>query len=290
MTADAAHASKRGNPRSAPRSPWLLKTLDAVLTAPLKPRAGAGAQLRALVRPKTSNANRIAALLHLVDRLAPGAASRASGSLLTLRHFPLAGCQVRLLAYGSGATVFLLENGGERKVLKVFRRSLAGPSAKIWGVAKEFKDKYDKLCVWFNQQDELVVPSQFLLLHGPLVGAAAAAVLQPYVGGKKSDIFLDYSVDEAIDMLRAHPRLKQQFQNFAGRFLMTWEENNTCFDLVGRENLMLVDGEEGASFRIADNGIFNIPYIREHAPVTYQRLQERIEHLRKIVEGIEGSS
>lgn len=287
MTFSSPRASSIWRTRTAPRFYWLYKSLDAVLTAPLTPKRAASQLLWSVFRPKSSNYNRISSAINLLDHIAPGSSQRLASSLLRLNHFPVKGFDVRLLAYGSGATVFLLENGQERKVLKVFRRSLAGPGHKVWEVAREFQEKHETLRAWFNHSEEMVIPSTFLVLHGPLLGAAAAAVLQPYVAGKVRDIFLDYSPDEAVSLLRSSARLKAQYLHFANQVLASMEEAKTCFDFVGRENLMLVENKGQMSFKIADNGVFNLSAIRVQSPALYNRLQEHIARLRKIKEELE---
>jgi hypothetical protein len=273
-------------PGRPPRLSWLYKSLDAILTAPLKPKGRAAQLFWMVIKPRSSNSNRISSLVNLLDRFTPGLALRLAAALMRTQHLPLAGYNVSLLAYGSGATVFMLDNGRERSVLKVFRRSLARPVDEVLEVAREFQKKHALLTGWFNDPYQIVIPSTFLVLHGPLMGAGAAAVLQPFVGGEKSDIFLDYSTEEAVHLLQSNPHLKAQWIDFTHRFLKSMEETNTCFDLVGRENLMLVEQAGKLSFNIADNGVFNIATIRTHAPALYTRLQAHCERLNQINRGI----
>lgn len=266
---------------------WLYKALDAALTAPLNPKTRASQLLKSVLGWKSSNYNRISSLLNLLEHLAPGLSQRISASLLRFDNFPFEGFDVRLLATGTGATVFLLDNLVERKVLKVFRRSLGCSAKEVWGVAREFKEKHEKLSAWFNHTYELVVPSTFVVLHGPLMGSTAAAVWQPYITGKKYDVFLDFSVNEAINLLRSDPILKSQWVDFSKQFLISLEENDTCFDLVGRENLMLVQDQGKMSLMIVDNGLFQVNVIRTQNPGRYRQLQAHVEILRKITEGLE---
>lgn len=243
-----------------------------------------------VVGRKSSNYNRISSLLNLLDHLAPGLSQRITASLLRFDNFPLEGFDVRLLANGSGSTVFLLDNRVELKVLKVYRRSLGCSAKEVLKVAREFKEKHEKLSAWFNHTYELVVPSTFVVLHGPLMGFTAAAVWQSYIAGRKYDVFLDFSPDEAIYLLCSDPQLKSQWLDFSKQFLTSLEETDTCFDLVGRENLMLVQNEGKLSLRIVDNGLFHVAAIRAQYPGRYHRLQAHVECLRKITQGVERAS
>lgn len=270
-----------------PRSKWLYTGLDALLTAPLTPAETARERIRLILRPRSSNYRRVSALSNLLDYVAPGRVSRRLASaLIDLRHFPLAVARVEVLAHGSGSTVFLIDTGSRRMVLKVLRRSLARPARQAVQVARDFQRKHLRLRAVFNGADEVVVPSLFLVLHGPLLGAAAAAVLQPYVEGRKQDIFLDYSVDEAIALLRRTPQLGSQWVGFAQRFLRSMEETGICFDLVGRENLMLVEYEGKLSLKIADNGVFDVGALSVQSPARHAQLQAHIDRLRQITEGV----
>ena len=269
---------------------WLYKSLDAALTAPLNPKTRTRQLLMSVVGRKSSNYNRISSLLNLLDHLAPGLSQRITASLLRFDNFPLEGFDVRLLANGSGSTVFLLDNRVELKVLKVYRRSLGCSAKEVLKVAREFKEKHEKLSAWFNHTYELVVPSTFVVLHGPLMGFTAAAVWQSYVAGRKYDVFLDFSPDEAIYLLCSDPQLKSQWLDFSKQFLTSLEETDTCFDLVGRENLMLVQNEGKLSLRIVDNGLFHVAAIRAQYPGRYHQLQAHVECLRKITQGVERAS
>ena len=269
-----------------PRSNWLYTALDALLTAPLNSGETTRERIRLILQPRSSNYRRVSALSNLLDHVTPGGASRRLASaLLDVRHLPLEVASVEVLAHGSGSTVFLLHTGSGRKVLKVLRRSLGRPAREAVEVARDFQRKHARLRAVFNQADPIVVPSAFLVLHGPLLGVVAAAVLQPYVEGKKQDIFLDYSVNEAIELLRRNSQLRAQWMHFSQRFLESMDETGICFDLVGRENLMLVEHEGKLDLKIADNGVFDVDALRTHSPARHAQLQAHVLRLREITEG-----
>jgi len=133
-----------------------------------------------------------------------------------------------------------------------------------------------------------VVPSQYLLLHGPLLGAPAGALLQPYVEGKRLDLFLDLTEEEVIQLGRKDSLFRLQLLDFSRRLFTLVEEKNLCFDLVGRENLMLVESREGIQLKIVDNGLFDMQRIRVQSPVIFSRVQAHLEHLRIIQQRLEG--
>jgi hypothetical protein len=225
--------------------------------------------------------------LNLLDGLMPGIAKKTASSLLRVKHFPFAGFQVSLLAYGSGATVFLLEEGSRRKILKVFRRSLGKTAQEALQVAQEYQEKHHLLSSWFNGQYQIVVPSQYLLLHGPLLGGTSAAIIQPYIDEEKFDLFLDFTIEEAERLAQEDIHFQNQLLDFSRRLFAVVEEKGLCFDLVGRENLMLIKTLNGIQLKIVDNGIFDLNKIREQSPVLHARILSHLEQLRAIQERLE---
>ncbi|NLG98886.1 MAG: hypothetical protein GX491_16140 [Chloroflexi bacterium] len=261
---------------------WMYKSLDAVMTASLLKGARKKDLLRSVVRRKSTKYARISSFVSLLDSILPGTALGFANALYGLDRFPVKGYQISLLGFGSGATVFLLENERERKVLKTFRRSLGKPLRTVLQVAKEYRQKYCENVRWFNNRYEVVVPSAYLILHGPLLGATAAAVLQPYIEGRKMDLFEDFTEDEAVQLGQSDPIFRLQLLDFSQQLFAMLREKEVCFDLVGRENLMLVETREGIRLKIADMGVFNVAAVRENSPALYRRFQEHLARLRAI--------
>lgn len=265
---------------------WLYQSLDAALTAPLN-SGSAGALLRAALRPRTSNFQRVRSLVGLGHRLTPGLAKRMAARLWNLRYFALAGFDVRLLAYGLGGTVFLLERPGDRRVLKVYRRTLGRPARAALKVAAEFHAKHRELSARFNHPDEIVIPSAYFLLHSPLLGAASAAVLQPFVAGTVRDLFVDLTDEDVLALARRDSAFGRQLVEFSRRLFAMIEETQTCFDLVGKENLMLVETPQGTRLKIADIGIIDLRLLGQRSAALQERLPAYLNRLRSLAEQIE---
>jgi len=261
------------------RPPWFYKSLDAVLTAHLRAPQPPAANLKTIFQLRGANYHRVAAVVNLLDGIRPGLAQRLSKRLVRLESFPLAGYRVSPLAYGSGATVFLLKNGHEAKVLKFYRRSLAQTSAQALEIGREFQAKHRRLKNWFNRTTEIVIPSDFLVLHSPLLGVHSAALIQPYIAEKKKDLF-DYSDGELVALAQQHPLFGRQLEQFIEQILFVFKYENVCFDMAGYENLMVVATAEGPRLKIADNGILDICFIKEKAPKLYSLVKQRLRRLR----------
>lgn len=272
-------------PPAAGRSHFLYKAADAVLTSTLRPRRGLAASLRTLFGPQSANYERTAALVQAVDCVQPGFARRLSRTLLRKNALPLAYDDLALLGYGSGSTVFLLLRGEQRLVLKIYRRSLGRSSQGLAAVAAYFSQKYETVARWYGGSLTLVPPAAFLTLHGPLLGLPAVGVIQPYIGGEKRDLFEDFTAGELLSLLRAHPRLCQQFRCFVRRTRDAYTREGRCLDIVGRHNVLVsIEGDGECSMWIIDNGIFDLVELKEKEPDTYSLVLQRLDYLHVVYE------
>lgn len=183
------------------------------------------------------------------------------------------------MSYGSGSTVFFLKRPDKDWVLKVYRRSLGKKGHSLAAIAQHFKDKYETVCSWYNGRCTLVPPAHFLILCGPTFGSPAAAVLQPYIHGRKSDFFLDYSNQELLLMMKKEPELAEQFCFFVEQTLLVYTKHDLCVDFLGRENLMLVEKDGRHQLFVVDNGIFQMSILESSVPAVYGRIKARLERL-----------
>jgi hypothetical protein len=126
---------------------------------------------------------------------------------------------------------------------------------------------------------DLVLPTEFMVLQGlPLIGPVAAS-LQPYIGGRKHDLFEDHSDDELVHLLEANDHLRRQFLFFARQTICQWHEREICYDLLGRENIMLVD--EAGTYRlyIVDVGVFKLDKVARKYPEKLAQIEQRVNRL-----------
>ena len=263
------------------RTRLLYKSLDAAMTACLRPQQQRRDYLQALLNLNTSNYERVAVWINLMDTLFPGFARRISARLYQNSRFPLAGEEMLLMSYGSGSTVFLIKRPEANWVLKIYRRSLGKKEKNLAQIAGIFKTKYETVRAWYNNgRIDLVPVAQFLILHGPIFSSPAAAVLQAYIYGEKRDFFLDYSNEELLHLMDNDQELRTQFLFFAEQTLNVYKHYGLCVDFLGRENLMLVKNNGRHQLKVVDNGIFNLDLLRGSTPVVYGRLTSRLERVR----------
>lgn len=251
------------------------------MTAPLRPATESGGQFRKLLRERLSNYERLSILVNLLDRAAPGLARRLSTGLYDPSRLPFPVERIKLFSYGSGSTVFLLEKGERRYILKVYRRSLGKNKKELKDLADHFAGKYQKVAGWYRGSYELTPASSFLILHGPLLARPAVAVLQEYIPGEKRDFFLDFG-DEELLTLMEQADFRSQFLFFAQRTLEVYQESGLCFDFIGRDNLMVVQEGGRARLAIIDFGIFERNQMQAASPGVYRQVEARLARLKRL--------
>jgi hypothetical protein len=264
------------------RSRLIYKSLDAVLTAPLRPQQGRPGYLKTILNINSSNYERVAAGTNLVNSFVPGFARQVSSSLCDTSRFPLAEADIQLMSYGSGSTVFLIKMLDRDWVLKIYRRSLGKKGSSLDQIANHFKEKYETVSSWYNGRFNLVPPAHFLILYGPIFSSPAAAVLQPFIHGRKSDLFLDYSNANLLELMKNDQKLADRVLYFIERTLHIYNQHNLCIDFLGRENLMLVEENGRHKLLIIDNGIFNLNALYLNARDVWKQMTIRMERLANI--------
>lgn len=266
------------------RSRVLLKALDAILTESLRPKQSVGAHVRGMLSSRTPHYDRVAAVIALVAALSPAMAARFTRSIYRTDKLPFASRSAKLLDFGSGATVLLLETDSGPKVLKVLRRSLGRSSQSLVSFAKEFQAKYDAITSWYNGRFELVAPVHFVALHGPVLGAPAVAGVQEYVGGEKKDFFRDFEDRELVGLLARNPELRRQFLDFVEVTIRLRDDRGLFVDFLGKNNLLLVVNQNFLRLLVLENGIFDLKEMRRRSSATHARIEQRIARMRALLE------
>lgn len=272
------------------RSKLLFKFLDAVMTARLRPQRGLVAHAQAALDPKLSKYEKFGSSVNVMDALIPGTIERASKSLCDLSKLPFVNEQAELMAYGSGSTVFLLSRRNGDKVIKIYRRSLGLHIDSLLRITDEFRQKFNRVRSWYNGRFNLVLPTEYLILHGPLLKSPATACVQPYIRGEKKDFFQDCSDNELLDLLKGNNRLQAQFIFFAEQTLCLYRRHQLFVDFIGKENLMLVKEGDDHSLLVIDYGIFHLEKLEKEVPVTFSQVQTFIYRLESLLEALTGQA
>ncbi len=270
--------------RSSRRRPFLLLG-DSAVTASVRPRQAVKAHLSILLNRKSRSFDKASSVVQLFDRVAPGSAEWVSRTLSSHRRLPFRG-RMGLCGFGTGTTVFILESDQGKKALKILRGSLGLNLEEQLQVAREYRRKYRMIKTQYNRDDPLVVPSSYIVMSSPVLGMRAAAVIQPYIPGPRKDLLQGHSDEELLKLFDASPRLRRQFLGFAGQFVSSCRPNSHCLDVVGEENVLLVEEDGHLQIRIIDTGIFDLDRIRVEARERYARFELCLERIRSLLERI----
>jgi hypothetical protein len=268
------------------RTRFLYRSLDAVMTVPLRCRKGPFAYLGSLLSPGSSNYDRVAALVGLIDTLIPGTGRRASEFLFRAGSIPFPGEPLELMASGSGSTVFLLDTGQGRKVVKAYRRTIGRSGDGLRGLATVYKAKYDTVSSWYAGPYDIVLPASFLLLHSPLLGRPAVACVQPYVEGEKRDFFADFDDAELLRLMKEDDGLREQFAFFARRTLKIRDAQRLCTDLLGTQNLMITREGKSWALKLIDYGIFDLRSLEDESAAVCSGIAKLFSRLQSLLSAV----
>lgn len=264
--------------------PLISKIVYAVLLSSLQSHPSTTAPSRPFRRPDSSRFNRAASIVRIIDRVIPGVSKRLSRRIYINSQFPWSPVSTELIARGSGAAVFKLNWSSGPKVVRIYRRSLGHSLDGLLRVASYYQNRYRLLCGWYGGSLGLIPEMEFLVLKGPHLVGPVAASLQPYIHGQKSDLFLDFSDEELLRLLKAHPLVREQFLFFARQTLRQWDEGKMCLDFLGKQNVMIVN--QGGKHRLClpDLGIFEFETLAEKHPRKISQIEKRINRLALLYE------
>lgn len=225
-------------------------------------------------------------VMNALSRLLPRTLEDCRRKVFDARLLPFAADRVTLLSFGSGVTVFLVHAASDRQrtetqVLKVYRKSLGRRPEALRAMVRERRATYDRLASWYRDCGVLL-PTQFLILHGPVRGGAAVACVQPYVEGHHADLFHDLSEAKLLDVLAQHPGLEAQFRLFVERTVRAVERESACVDVVGRNNLVITGTGEQCRLVLLDNGFYDFERKAVRSPAALAELKERLAYLQRI--------
>ena len=268
------------------RTRFLYKSLDAVMTAPLRRRRGRSAYLGSILSPGSSHYDRVAALVGLIDTLIPGTERRASDRLFRAGSLPFASARFELMESGSGSTVFLLETGRGRRVLKAYRRTIGRSRDTLLELSTVYRNKYETVSSWYAGPYDIVVPASFLVLHAPLLGRPAVGCLQWYVEGEKRDFFGDFEDAELLQLMKEDNGLREQFTFFARKTLKVRAAQGLCTDLLGAQNLMITREGESWALKLIDYGIFDLRSLENESPEVSSRIANLFSRLETLLRAV----
>jgi hypothetical protein len=268
------------------RSRYLFRAMDAALTAELLVHRAPGAGMRGGVAAGTPRYRGVQRLTGALAAVMPDFTARLRRRLVDTSRLPFEFATCELLAFGSGVTVYLVRptsgsNAGAR-VVKVFRKSLGMRREALLGQVRERRAAHRRVMAWYGDGG-VVLPTQFLLLHGPLLGRPAAACIQPFVDGPKRDVFQDFTEAELEELLGTNERLRAQLASFTRATAFAAAEEGACVDLLGRGNLVVHAAPTGSELVLLDMGIYEFARKAVRAPAALAAQRERVAYLERML-------
>jgi hypothetical protein len=265
---------------------FLLKALDAVVTADRTPVQRWADDARALVHPRGAHYDRVGAAARLAARLWPGAGAVASRVLLRPDKLPFAVSDIELAGYGFSATVFRMTTPAGEYALKVYRDSLGHNLRDALAYVAEFQRHHEVVTAAYNWQRKMVLPVRFCVLQAPLLGSLAAAGVQPFLCGTKRDLFHDLSDEEILALAWRHEGFRQDFKAFVWGTLTLARTGDYCLDILGRENVVVAETAE-PRLVIMDTGGFQLSQLELFFPERLARLNTYLERLERLARQLE---
>lgn len=264
------------------RARYWYGALDAFYTAPTREDRPAAEFLREALR-RASNFERVGSLTRWLEAHAPGWVRRLRSAVERLEGIPFRLEGAWPLGYGTRSTCIRL-GGDPPRVLKFYRPSLGHDVAAIHRVARAERDSYETLGRWYAGIPHLLPHTIHLIIASPIRGAPAAAQIQELVDPDARDLLGDHSDEDLLALLRRHDAFRRHFRIFVEGTRRAWDEEGRFLDMVGRWNVLLIDGPEGPELRVADFGIWNLEYQRSIRPDLWERAAQAVARIERLAE------
>jgi hypothetical protein len=242
------------------------------------PRPSFIEHFNAVIRRTTRNFERVALLVNLVDRVIPGTSALVSNLLLKRARLPFRCSSIRVVGWGSGCTVFLLKTAAKQFVLKVYRDTFGLSREQMLCFAHSGKVAFETVVSQFTTQPDIIIPTYFTVIQGPLLGMPVSAALQDYVESDRRDL-CNYSCDELGDLLSCHDKLRVQVALFVENTRRALNEGGFVIDLLGKENVVLQKQCGQYSLLSTDTEMVDSADLKRIDPRKHARYVEYVERL-----------
>ncbi len=191
---------------------------------------------------------------------------------------------------GSGGvnSVFLLSSqkeGSPSYVLKINHTSyFEHDPDKLLRIGLKQKKEYEEIKEKFKDVGDLIPAENYLLVHGIKDGKPAIVMTQPFMGENLRDLFNDFEKDELEYLLEKNPVFKEQLSKFTQITLSNNDLVEREFDLLGKNNLIVVGGEGDERLVLLD------PHYRGESSRslgTKEQIKRRVNYLKELTENVQ---
>ncbi len=226
---------------------------------------------------------RLRAGINLIGSLLPDLEEHLVTRFQRTKNVPLKGT-LELIDGGGDADIFKQGNKAGPNAIKIQRESLGLTQDEIIELVAKRRREYGELCSFFEDVPGLIMPETYIILNAPFLGLSAYAIVQPFVEEKLRCFFNDLTEAELINRIQSDPYLSLQFAGFARRVNQILEHNR-YLDLLGQNNLSIVEGGGGSRLILVDPA-----YAKEkdliQTSIGYSVLIQRLERINRVERSI----
>jgi uncharacterized ubiquitin-like protein YukD len=173
---------------------------------------------------------------------------------------------------GAEARLYLLQSKDIDKkslALKVYKP--VKQKLNIEEQAKALRQEVKEAKTVYSQVPDLIPDEHYLIMEDPFMkGKKAVALVEEFYGRNLKDVF-SYSVNQLAKLAEAEPEFKKHLLNFIDSTVSFSEQTRKVIDIVGENNLVLVETKQGTALRLVD-------------PHNFRSLDSRSEIVRRILE------
>lgn len=263
-------------------SSLLLRLADAAILGQRYDGSSLSQMVKRLRRGDTqSKLDRISLLMATVLRCLP-AGAMLPRRLQRVARLPWVASTPEVIAHGTVSTVYRFRRQDRLLVLKTYRHCLGKSLDEQLRILDVLRREHDLAARWYNRKYAIVVPTLYLVVHGPPLGVPVAAALQPYVEGRTQDLLRDFTDKELTSLFDRHLELREQFLDFAEATIEHFHHGELCHDFLGRNNVILVTRSDEVSLRIIDTEAFELDEL-SRVPARYEALRRQMARLERLV-------
>jgi hypothetical protein len=124
------------------------------------------------------------------------------------------------------------------------------------------------------------------VLQSPLLGSVAAAGVQPYLSGKRLDLFRDFDDQQLLALARENESFRRDLAAFAHASLELAGSADFCLDILGQENVVVALSPV-PRLVVMDTGGFQLSHLERVFPERLVRLHSYLNRLDTLARQLE---
>jgi len=230
------------------------------------------------------------AIISMIAKIAPGFVSRKTLEMIPTEDPNTLPFNLEELDFsgkiGSGGEhkVFLLKSKDEKNPSYVLKINFQnhGHLDNIIEKAGEFKKEFEELRDIYSDIPGLIPDEMTIVISHPKNKKPAMATVQKFLGKNLRDVITGFKEEELLSILRENPKLRGDLVQFYEITMRRYKSNESVADLLGENNLSVVENKDGYSL------VFLDPHssIKKDEPIhgRHERLKEYLEKIGSVCE------